>query len=384
MYDCTAFYENLKNHYFDAESAVLITALQANSSPDSKIPAKTDSLLSEKIFLYNDKALFSSNAIKEFYLKNKNLLDHNTATGVVDGINIFVEKLGQKPQLVLCGGGHIAQSLCPIGSMLGFDVIILDDRAEFASKELFPTAKHILCGDFQQSLQSLQSKESSYFVIITRGHVADRLCLSEIIPHKSAYVGMIGSRTKTKLVFEYMKTLGYSDDQLGRVHTPIGLSIGAKTPCEIAVSIAAQIIDVKYKAGCSSYFSADFFESLLKNDCVLATVIQKTGSVPTTIGSRMIISQAGRVFGTVGGGKIEFEAITQGQDLLSRETLGQSKENTKPFILSYAMTNKDASEAAMTCGGTVELLLEILHHNKQRLISARESKRKYPLKNHLA
>ncbi|MGL4986008.1 MAG: XdhC family protein [Treponemataceae bacterium] len=345
MTDCKIFYQELKNQYEKNNSFFLITCCD-------------EPLLAEKIIINPismKDSYFSSNEIKELYQKNKDLFILDYGTQKINNQHFLVEKISQKPQLVLCGAGHISQSLCPLGQMLDFDTVVIDERQEFANKNIFPTATQIICDDFEQAIRKLANKENSYFVVVTQGHIADRICLTEILKHEVSYVGMIGSHKKKLLVFDYIQSLNVSEKKLQSVHSPIGLPIKAKTPTEIAISILAQIIKVKNTNKETHYFSPDFFDNLLcptKESCVLVTVIKKIGSVPSILGGRMIISPAGRIFGTVGGGMAEHEAIVEGQKMIMTKTPHKK-------ILYFKMTNNDAKRTAMSCGGEIELLLEL-------------------------
>lgn len=146
------------------------------------------------------------------------------------GVRLLAERLSARRQLIICGGGHIAKPLAEIGSLLDFDVTVIDDREEFANRERFPRAGQVLCMPFAQAMESVPYTDGSYFVIITRGHADDRLCLERILPRRFAYCGMIGSRKKVAVVMEQMEREGYTREQLARVHSPIGLRIGARNP----------------------------------------------------------------------------------------------------------------------------------------------------------
>ena len=129
------------------------------------------------------------------------------------GVRLLAERLSARRQLIICGGGHIAKPLAEIGSLLDFDVTVIDDREEFANRERFPRASQVLCMPFVQAMESVPYTDGSYFVIITRGHADDRLCLERILPRRFAYCGMIGSRKKVAVVMEQMEREGYTREQ---------------------------------------------------------------------------------------------------------------------------------------------------------------------------
>lgn len=162
---------------------------------------------------------------------------------------IFVEVIERPPRLVIAGAGHCALPLSRIGRMLGFDIVILDDRPECATGERFPDASRILVGDLGVQIDALALDADSSVVLVTRGHKQDEEILRRIVHLPLAYIGMIGSRRRIRAVFADMERDGYDPAHLDRVHAPIGLDIGAETPEEIAVSILGEIIRVRKGRG---------------------------------------------------------------------------------------------------------------------------------------
>jgi xanthine dehydrogenase accessory factor len=132
-----------------------------------------------------------------------------------------------------------------MGKMLGFDVAVIDDRAEFANAERFPEAETVIAADFNESFAQLKIDKSSYIVIVTRGHQHDELVLEWAITTPAKYIGMIGSKTKVKTTYDHLLAKGVPQKTLDAVFSPIGLAIGAQAPEEIAVSIMAEIIKVR-------------------------------------------------------------------------------------------------------------------------------------------
>lgn len=145
-------------------------------------------------------------------------------------------------RLILCGGGHVSLELAHIAARLEFELIVIDDRAEFANEERFPMASQVLCLPFLEALDQLGSREDDYYAILTRGHAFDKECLEHVLRGKYAYVGMIGSKTKVAAVRKALEEEGFSRETLDGVCAPIGLKIGGQTPAEIAVSIAGEMI----------------------------------------------------------------------------------------------------------------------------------------------
>jgi xanthine dehydrogenase accessory factor len=161
---------------------------------------------------------------------------------------VFIEPILTTPALYVFGGGHIALSLARMGKLVGFNITVIDDRAEFAHAERFPEADVILAEDFTRSFPKLKIDKLSYIVIVTHGHQHDEVVLEWAVGTPARYIGMIGSKTKNETIFAHLLARGISREQLDRVHAPIGLEIEAQTPEEIAVSILAELIKVRRSA----------------------------------------------------------------------------------------------------------------------------------------
>src|SRR5262245_37654392 len=145
-------------------------------------------------------------------------------------------------ELIICGGGHVGQAVAKVGAMLDFKITVIDDRPEFSSREKFPDpAVHLIAGDFTEALRAMKITRAAYVVIVTRGHRHDEICLREVIEKPARYIGMIGSRRRATTIREHMRREGVGAEHLRRVHSPIGLDIGAITPEEIALAILAEI-----------------------------------------------------------------------------------------------------------------------------------------------
>jgi xanthine dehydrogenase accessory factor len=161
-------------------------------------------------------------------------------------LQVFVQAPEHRPTALVVGAGHIAVPLAQIASLCDFRVTVLDDRPSFANRERFPQAESVIVGDYQTELRRFPIDSHTYIVLITRGHQHDVPCLLEVIDSPAAYIGMIGSKRRVAGVFQLLETeCGIAKDKLARVHSPIGLSIGAETPAEIAVSIMAEIIQTR-------------------------------------------------------------------------------------------------------------------------------------------
>ncbi|MBS3976695.1 MAG: XdhC family protein [Syntrophomonadaceae bacterium] len=165
---------------------------------------------------------------------------------VLEDRRLLIEPIRNTGVLYIFGAGHVSQKIAPIAEMTGFKTVILDDRAEYASKERFPLSEIILLEALAEPLPDLAFNQDSYLVIVTRGHLHDKAVLGQVIRKPVAYIGMIGSRRKRDMVYKALKEeLGLVDGDFARVHSPIGLDILAETPEEIAVSIVAELIKIR-------------------------------------------------------------------------------------------------------------------------------------------
>lgn len=165
----------------------------------------------------------------------------------IEWVELILEPILPTERLIILGGGHVGQALARMAEFSGFPVVVVDDRPFFTQEELFPGGTQVVCDDFPRAIEQLQPGSTDYVVIVTRGHQYDRNCLKQLAGSRLAYVGMIGSKRRVSGLFEEMGKEGVSVEWLEKVHSPIGLDIGAETPEEIAVSILAEIIRVKRK-----------------------------------------------------------------------------------------------------------------------------------------
>ncbi|MBU4228116.1 XdhC/CoxI family protein [bacterium] len=160
-------------------------------------------------------------------------------------MKVFIDVIQPKEEVLIFGAGHIAVYVSKLMKMIGFKVTVIDDREEFANKERFPESDEIIIESIDKALQHIKITPSTYIIIVTRGHLQDQEVLASVIESDAAYLGMIGSRKKNATVFQYLEEQGVSAQELKKVHAPIGIDIGAQTPEEIAVSIIAEIIQVR-------------------------------------------------------------------------------------------------------------------------------------------
>lgn len=157
-------------------------------------------------------------------------------------VNVYCEPLARKGTVYVFGGGHVARALVPVLAALDFRVVVYEDREEFAKEEFFPDAERILHGKYTGLTDKIQFAEEDFIIVMTRDNQGDYDVLRRALRSPASYIGMIGSMEKTAVTKARLLAAGYTQEDYARVKTPIGLDIGAETPPEIAVSIAAELI----------------------------------------------------------------------------------------------------------------------------------------------
>lgn len=351
-------YRNLLDTLNAGEKAVIITKV----SQDIK---ESNSL--KELFLFDRENSFVNNSLNlEDILLQK--AQYSLETGNLQFLKspdtgfILFEPYFPEPQLIVLGGGHIAKPLVEFAAKVGFRVTVVDDRPSFANTSRFPLAEKAICESFENCFKLLNLNNSSFVVIVTRGHKHDMFCLKESLKYNTAYVGMIGSKRRINIVFEQLRSEGYSQEQIKNVNAPIGLEIDAVTPEEIAVSILAQVISFRRKKKTMSdkfstkvswpEFDRIVIDELAKGIKVpkaIVTVISTRGSVPRKAGAKMIVFPDGRTLGSIGGGCSEGEVINTARDII---------KSGGYHIQNVDMTGYVAEEEGMVCGGVMEVVIE--------------------------
>ena len=158
---------------------------------------------------------------------------------------VVVEPIFANTLLYVFGAGHVSKQIVPLANLVGFHVVVIDDREEFADPRIFPEANEIRYIPFEGAMEKLGVHGSPFVVIVTRGHMHDKTVLVQALKTEAKYIGMIGSRRKRDIIYQKLLEEGFTQMDLDRVHSPIGLDIGAETPEEIAVSIVAELIKVR-------------------------------------------------------------------------------------------------------------------------------------------
>lgn len=185
-------------------------------------------------------------------------------------LDVYVEPVLPQPRVFIFGAGHISKSLAQVAGLAGFATVVIDDRESFANRERFPDADEVLAGDYERIVPTLAINESSYIVIVTRGHRDDMRVLRWAVTVPARYIAMIGSKRKVIAVVKELEKEGAARETFERIHAPMGLEIGAVTPEEIAVSVVAEMIAVRRNAGSDwrelskSVFATERLKALLK------------------------------------------------------------------------------------------------------------------------
>lgn len=242
------------------ETIALVTIVEAKGSTPREVGAKMivnkDGLISGTIGggITEAKVIEEiKQALKEG--KGKLLTYHLTREqaaldeGAICGgeMKVFIDVLQPKEEVLIFGAGHIAVCVSKLAKMVGFKVTVIDSRKEFANQDRFSEADEIIAEDTEKALSHLDIAPSTYIIVVTRGHLKDEEVLSSVVRSNAAYIGMIGSHKKNAAVFQRLAKKGISQEELDKVYSPIGIDINAQTPEEIAVSIMAEIIQVRRK-----------------------------------------------------------------------------------------------------------------------------------------
>ena len=274
-----------------------------------------------------------------------------TAAGIhsVAGTDIFAERFGAVPQLVVCGGGHVAAAVVQLAKLLGLTVLAMDDREEYAQQLRLAGADKVLCLPFDKALAQVPDGAETYFVVVTRAHAFDVDCLKVILKKPAAYVGMMGSRGRAALVRRQLLEAGIDAERVEALYAPIGLSIGSQTAEEIALSILAQIVSIK---------NARPQTEAAGQQAVLAVIAARHGSTPREIGAKMLVRTDGSIVGSVGGGIMEHRTILAAQEMLTGAAPAYQR-------LHFSADGKNDDAAIAACGGSMEIVLTRLQPGEE-------------------
>jgi xanthine dehydrogenase accessory factor len=242
------------------KAGILVTTIEVKGSvprhSGSKMVVHADGSIFGTIGGGKLEAMVIEDALKMFdgNLCKKKSYKLTEDQGILCGGNVefLFEPIGQSDRLIIFGAGHISHALAPLAKQAGFHVTVVDNRPEYASRERFSNVDQLVAKEYGEALADLQFTPRTFIVIVTHGHAHDEEILQFCVQKPFAYVGMIGSKRKTRTILDHLTQKGISSQQLQRVHSPIGLRIGAETPLEIAISILAEIIAVRNGADIES------------------------------------------------------------------------------------------------------------------------------------
>ena len=167
-------------------------------------------------------------------------------TALDDGTELLVEPIVAKPHLIVAGAGHVGLALAKLAHALDYDVTVIDDRADFASRDRFPDGVEVVRADMVEALASLPIGWNAFIVVATRGHKLDSQCLRAAIGRPARYIGLLGSKRKTILIERMLRDEGVPEERIRSVHAPVGLDLGGRTPAEIALSVLAELSMERY------------------------------------------------------------------------------------------------------------------------------------------
>ena len=311
----------------------------------------------EKAFFSDEKLIWESTK-GGFFSQNQEEIRklHDSGQSTAAGKKLFCDCLGGEKRLVICGGGHVSMPVIQLGVMMEFTVTVLEDRPLYANNARRAGAHQVICDSFENGLDQIEGSKDTYFVILTRGHRYDQICLERIAKMPHAYIGMIGSRKRVAKVKEVLIENGTDPEVLNQVYTPIGLNIGAETPAEIGVAIMAEIIQVKNQKLRSCGFPTEVSRFLNNHSperlpAILTTIVARHGSAPRSVGTKMLVLQDGTIIGTIGGGCMESAVVRRALEMIH-------DDDHSPILYHEDLTGQDAEDDGMVCGGVVDILME--------------------------
>ncbi len=333
---------------------------EADPNTDLYSVTVTDGIYAgEKALISSTEIVYASEA-DGFIKKYEKDLSSFLKSGIknIDGAGVYTEITGHIKQMVVCGCGHVSIPLIKLAKSVVFYIIAIDDRPEFVKNALEAGADEGMAKPFDEALNNIEGDIYTYYVVVTRGHHWDELCLRMICLKPHAYIGAMGSKKRVDIVRKNLKNAGIDKDIITNIHSPIGLKIGAETPEEIAVSIVAEIIEIKNRNK-DIVFPPDILSEILgtghtppyEGRMILSTIIKRSGSAPREAGTKMLYTADNRTVNTIGGGLTEAKIIEKSRELIKEGSF-------KPIILHLALKADEASIEGEVCGGELDVLME--------------------------
>jgi xanthine dehydrogenase accessory factor len=289
---------------------------------------------------------------------------------------VMLEVYGPKKELIILGGGHIAKWLAKLGKFLDYQVTVVDNRPEYATADRFGDDTRVICCPYSNLNEHITFGNHTSVVVATHGHQYDLVCLDIVLRYNLPYVGAVGSRRKQALVKERLASSGLSLEKILKLHLPAGLDIGAETPAEIALSIAAEL-SAKQRQGSgvslSELVSSNQVNNHKKRVLVgeapdidllqqavlygqktklgaLATVVKAGFSTPRKAGAKMLVTKDGATVGTIGGGLVEAAVKEEAEYVMTKQV---------PCLREFSL-RPTPEQNLMVCGGDMEVFVEPL------------------------
>ncbi len=216
---------------------VLISIVRPNKTPEKIVLRSVEELDTAANIHFSPEVTAS---IKELVAKER-----PAKKTLEDGVEIFIETITEQPMVFIFGAGHLSYHISRFAKSVNFRFTVCDDRAEFANKNRFPDASNIIVEGYESIFDKIDINKNSYIVIVTQGHKSDEIVLERAVKTNAKYIGMIGSKRKTLTILKNLQKKGISTMTLKRIYSPIGISIGAFTPEEIALSIVSELIKIR-------------------------------------------------------------------------------------------------------------------------------------------
>lgn len=233
-------YETFLHHIQTGQKSLLVADITDVGEKGGKI---------ERCMITEDKKICGSHDLSTPAMEallDQAARERSPSLFTLEGRRLLAEPSSSAGTVYLFGAGHVSRQTALLTRMMDFKTIVIDDRAEYANPQRFETSDQVMViKDFDHALDNLDITTDSYIVILTRGHMHDQSVLAQSLKSPAGYIGMIGSRQKRNTIYQNLAQNGFTEKELSRVHAPIGLSIGAETPAEIAVSIVAELIAVR-------------------------------------------------------------------------------------------------------------------------------------------
>ena len=241
------FLDEINSAYLGGEPVALASLVKTTPDIDSKLGGKplirSDSSVEGTLGADNLNSEAIKYAIELMAYGNSKYVRSET------GAEYFVEGYTTPPRIILCGGGHVSRAIYTFAVNLGFNLTVIDDREEFANNTRFPLGDVVVAENSAEGFRSVEINKNTFIVIATRGHRYDHVSLEAALNTSASYIGLLGSKRKTILIYEELLSKGVSIDRIKDVRAPIGLDINARTPEEIAISIMAEILMIRNGGG---------------------------------------------------------------------------------------------------------------------------------------